>query len=334
MNDLQDNYNIALQIICPTNHQNFQEINDKFGKSLCRVNPIHSIDDFGQFYKDCLDDLRILKSDMVICLGDRWEMLAAATAALLLNIPIAHIHGGEVTTGAFDNELRNAITMMADIHFTSNYDYSMNLCKMGINGLKVFTVGSPGLDYIHRAKLLSKQELQQRVLIDLNQPFIVACFHPVTKELGRTKEHIKSLIEAMEALKTQVLWIGPNIDPGFTKIIQKVNEKLGWVDGWVGVDNLDHLTYLSLLQFASFMVGNSSSGIIESASFSIPSVTVGSRQDGRIKASNTFSCPCETEAILTAIDRAREWNATVGKCDNPYGDGNSSRKIVEVLENV
>lgn len=358
MKDIEASDKLQLQIIHPENHHNSKEIYQEFIKNGTAqhldTDSIYSIGYYGQFYNDCLKNLRILKPDMVIVLGDRFEIHAAATAALLLNIPIAHIHGGEVTTGAFDNELRNSITQMATYHFTATFEYAENVARM--KGLctpdhynclykynfkdfkypdsNIYVTGSPGLDWLTRAKLLSKQELQQRVTIDLNQPFIVACFHPVTKELVRTKEHIKSFIEAMEALKTQALWIGPNIDPGFTKIIQKVNEKLGWVDGWVGVDNLDHLTYLSLLQYAEMMVGNSSSGVIESVSFNIPSVSVGSRQDGRIKASNTFSCPCETEAILTAIDRAREWNATVGRCDNPYGDGKSSQRIVEVLENV
>ena len=350
MNDLQDNYNIALQIICPTSHQNFQEINDKFGRSLCRINPIYSIDDFGQFYKDCLDDLRVLKPNMVICLGDRWEMLAAATAALLLNISIAHIHGGETTTGAFDDNIRNSITMLADYHFTATEEYAENVKRMlggvwnqhlhsGYNEFwtdkhRVYTVGSPGLDWLTRAKLLSKQELQQHVPIDLNQPFIVACFHSVTKELQNLNEQIDNFMNAMSKIEENIIFIYPNIDPGHEWIVQAINQHDRLSSSWCVVDNLDHLTYLSLLQYAETMVGNSSSGIIESVSFGVPSVSVGSRQDGRIKAANTFSCPCETDAILAAIDRAREWNATVGKCDNPYGSGNSAKKIVEVLENV
>jgi UDP-N-acetylglucosamine 2-epimerase len=371
MEDLQDSYNIVLQIICPTSHQNFQEINDKFGRSLCRANPICSIDDFGRFYKDCLDCLRVLKSDMVVILGDRFEMLAAATAVLLLNIPIAHIHGGETTTGAFDDNIRNAITMMADYHFTATEEYAQNVShmtrideykdcitneycwNMNEDGfgyerfntqdeetkkrIKIFNVGSPGLDWLTRTKLLSRQELQQHVSIDLNQPFIVACFHPVTKELEHTTEYTINMLRALHKSGMQFIVIMPNFDPKNNEIRNAYlcydddhpnNNKVAFID------NLDHLTYLSLLQFASFMVGNSSSGIIESASFNLPSVTVGTRQEGRIKPDNVFSCPCETEAILTAIDRAREWNALVGKCENLYGDGNSSKRIVEILEEI
>ena len=337
MKDIEASDKLELQVMYPYTHQCHDEIWNTFTdhNNHAVLGDMNSIYDIGQFFDRCLEAYNILKPDFVLVLGDRFEIHAAATAALLLNMPIAHIHGGEVTTGAFDNELRNAITMMADIHFTSNYDYSMNLCKMGINGLKVFTVGSPGLDYIHRAKLLSKQELQQRVTIDLNQPFIVACLQPTTKEPDRETTHAFNFMAALTSIDEQILMISPNCDPKNNVIRQVAQATAKNYPSKIHiVENLDHLTYLSLLQYAEMMVGNSSSGIIESASFNIPSVTVGSRQDGRIKASNTFSCPCETDAILTAIDRAREWNALMGKCENPYGDGKSSQRIVKILEEI
>jgi UDP-hydrolysing UDP-N-acetyl-D-glucosamine 2-epimerase len=338
MKDIEASPKLELQIIVPENHQEIGNMAIQFINSLIfRTRPIHSIYDAGFFYYDVLGILDKTHPDIVVCLGDRFETVQVALAAIVLNIPTAHVAGGECTLGAFDNELRNAITMMADIHFTSNYDYSMNLCKMGINGLKIFTVGSPGLDWIHRAKLLSKQELQQCVSIDLNLPFIISCFNPVTRELDKTVEHTYNLCRALHETGKQVIIISSNIDPCNDLVRQTVkayNNEMLYAEKWYCVDNLDHLTYLSLLQYASLVVGNSSSGIIESASFSIPSVSVGSRQDGRIKASNTFSCPCETDAILSAIDRAMEWNATAGKCDNPYGSGGSSRRIVKILEEL
>jgi UDP-hydrolysing UDP-N-acetyl-D-glucosamine 2-epimerase len=203
--------------------------------------------------------------------------------------------------------------------------------------INIFNVGSPGLDWLTRAKLLSKQELQQCVSIDLNQPFVIACFHPVTKELEHTTEYAVNMLRALHKSGMQFIVIMPNFDPKNNEIR---NVYLCYDDDYLNnnkvafIDNLDHITYLSLLQFASFMVGNSSSGIIESASFNLPSVCVGTRQEGRIKPANVFSCPCETDAILAAIDHAREWNALVGKCENPYGSGDSSRKIVEILEEI
>jgi UDP-N-acetylglucosamine 2-epimerase len=353
MEDLQDSYNIGLQIICPTNHQNFEEINDKFGKSLCRAAPVYSIDDFGDFYSSCLNLLRNLKPSILLCVGDRFEVMAAATAALLLNIPIAHLHGGETTTGSFDDNIRNAITQMAQYHFASTDGYAMEICRMvnqskyniqpgianynayvkGDTDNHIYDTGSPGLDWLKRTKLLSKQELQQYVSIDLNQPFIVACLHPETKNLEQTEENTREFLFALMQTDQQIVLIRPNIDPGNDIIKSYYSQK------WIGekiliVDNLDHIVYLSLLQYAELMVGNSSSGIIESASFDLPSVTVGNRQAGRIRGSNVFDCPCETEAILTAVDRAREWNATVGGCDNLYGKGDSSEKIIKVLEEI
>jgi UDP-hydrolysing UDP-N-acetyl-D-glucosamine 2-epimerase len=298
--------------------------------------------------------------------------MAAATAALLLNIPIAHIHGGETTKGSFDDNIRNSITMMADYHFTATEEYAHRISKMltvtkwnpitiGFNHddapycysyynwdkfyvhncpklddkkCKIWNVGSPGLDWIHRAKLLSKQELQQYVNIDLNQPFIVACLHSVTRELLELEYQANEFMNALEKLDEQILLIRPNIDPGNEFIYKRIWRKSYYGKEIFKVSNLDHLVYLSMLQYAELMVGNSSSGIIESASFDLPSVSVGNRQTGRIRGSNVFDCPCETEAILGAIDRAREWNAMVGKCDNPYGDGKSSERIIKVLEGI
>jgi len=373
MKDIQSSAKLSLQIILPINHHEVNNILNEFGCTYL-TSPISSIKDYGQFYSDCHKIMSDTRPDMVVVLGDRFEVHAAATAALLLSIPIAHIHGGETTTGAFDNELRNSITQMATYHFTATKDYAEKVglmlgSKPLINYLEanphlpnpciwdwceaydmwlsvddwdkyypnqkinIYNVGSSGLDWLTRAKLLSKDKLQQHVSINLNQPFIMACFHPVTKELNKTGEYIRELITALYKNDVQVLWIKPNIDPKY----EIINE---WIEyacksyEWNLVDNLDHLTYLSLLQYAEIMVGNSSSGIIESASFYLPSVTVGSRQDGRIKPDNVFSCPCETDAILTAMGRAREWNATVGKCENPYGDGKSSERIVKILEGI
>jgi GDP/UDP-N,N'-diacetylbacillosamine 2-epimerase (hydrolysing) len=330
--DLQANDKFDLQIILPFNHHNFNAIANEF--KIYPTNAVKSIKDFGQFYSDCYKIMLDTKPGMVIVLGDRFETLAATTATLLLNIRIFHFYGGEKTTGAFDDEIRNAISMMADIHFTSNYDYSMSLCNMGINGLKVFTVGSTGLDWLHRTKLLSKQELKQHVSIDLNQPFVIACYHPETKNLSNIVFQANNFVGALSKLDEQILLASPNIDPE-NKIIREVAKEASELFTNIRiVDNIDHLVYLSLLQYASFMIGNSSSGIIESASFSIPSVSVGNRQKGRIRNSNTFDCSCETQAILEAVYRAREWNSLVGKCENVYGDGKSTERIIKILEEI
>lgn len=363
--DLQANDKFNLQIILPFNHHNFDAIAKEF--TIYPANAVKSIKDFGQFYSDCYKIMLDTKPDMVIVLGDRFEMLAAASAALLLNTPIIHMYGGECTFGAFDNEIRNAITQMADIHFAATEEYAQNIAIMkglfreGLPGSDfeyfinpenklvkndlwnhVFNVGSTGLDWLHRTKLLSKQELQQYVSIDLNEPFAIACYHPVTHELKHTKEHIKSLLNALDSLDMQFVFIRPNCDPTNDIISDSIDEYWKKYDG-VNCDgmplvmitrNLDHLVYLSLLQYASFMIGNSSSGIIESASFNLPTINVGNRQAGRLRNANVFDCKCETEDILHAVDRAREWNALVGKCENLYGDGHSTERIIKILEEI
>jgi UDP-N-acetylglucosamine 2-epimerase len=356
---------MELSVICPLNHQEWNNIVDNF-RFIHPTRPVNSINDYGKFYEDCLELFQkiYIAPDIVIVLGDRFETMAAATAALLLNIPIAHIAGGECTLGAFDNEIRNSITQMASYHFTATKEYAQKIAIMlnltdytdCINNVyyqwcseeyignytkysdfkeaNIYNVGSPGLDWLHRAKLLSKQELQQCVGINLNQPFIIACLHPETKELPETERHADEFMKALEQCSEQILLIGSNIDPGNGIIHERIWRKHCGGKEIFRVSNLDHLTYLSLLQYTEMMVGNSSSGIIESASFDLPSVCVGNRQAGRIRGGNVFDCPCETEAILTAIDRAREWNATVGKCENPYGDGKSSERIVKILEAI
>jgi UDP-N-acetylglucosamine 2-epimerase len=347
---------LQLQIIAPENHPNIGVMAIKLAKGLSfRTRSVNSIYDVCLFYLDTLNILDRTRPDYVVLVGDRFETVQAALAATVLNIPIAHIHGGECTEGSFDNELRNAITQLATLHFTATADYANNICRMRnqkyydyldpycasfplVKPCNIFNVGSPGLDHITE-NLLSKEEL--RVGIDLNQPFIVACFNPVTKELPDTERQIKDFCTALDKTNEQILFIMPNCDPynNIIRAVAKSYDDAGRYSDckphlWHCVDSLDRRTYLSLLQFAGMMVGNSSSGIIEAASFNLPSVTVGSRQAGRIKPDNVISCPCETEAILTAIDRAREWNALVGKCENVYGDGKSSERIVKILEEI
>jgi UDP-N-acetylglucosamine 2-epimerase len=356
MKDIEASNKLELQIITPENHPEIGNMAIEFTKSLIfRTRPVHSIHDAGLFYYDVLNILEKTRPSMAVVLGDRFEITQAALAATVLNVPLVHIAGGECTLGAFDNELRNSISQMSTWHFTATFEYAANVARMKglctpdhfscyykVNSMvsndpwkydtNIYITGSPSLDWLTRAKLLSKQELS--VPIDLNQPFVIACLHPTTKELDRQTTHAFNFMAALTSIDEQIFLISPNCDPK-NDVIRQVAQTTAENHPKIHIiDNLDHLTYLSLLQYAEMMAGNSSSGIIESASFNLPSVSVGSRQDGRIRGTNVFSCPCETDAILAAIDRAREWNATVGKCDNPYGSGNSAKKIVEVLENV
>ena len=377
--DIEASDKLQLQIIVPTNHHNNSEIYREFAlnkdNQVWGISDINSIADYARVYYECSQAYDILKPDTIVCLGDRYEMHAAATAALLLNIPISHIHGGETTTGSFDDNIRNAITQMSDIHFTAADEYAKNICymkreyaykdcitneyvwNMNEDGfgyenwdrqdekdkkeIRIFNVGSPAIDWLTRTKLLSKQELQQRVSTDLSQPFIVACLHTTTKELSQTETQTKEWLYALGRSDEQVLLIKPNIDPKndlIREIIEDYYDTVLFAEKkqhmWYIADNLDHLTYLSLLQYAELVIGNSSSGIIEVSSFNKPVVNIGNRQAGRIKPFNVIDVKCNTNEILDGIQKAKEYSKSGKIAVNPYGDGNSSNRIVNILENV
>lgn len=351
---------LKLTIIASGNHHNKNELEEYYYSTFALTrrhavyftNPVNSISDYGAFYTDCLNFYKIIQPDIVIVLGDRFEIHAAATAALLLNIPIAHIHGGEKNnSGSFDDELRNSITMMADIHLTATEKYAQNVARMigkcycydhdiGECGIfehesSIFNVGSPGLDWLTHAKLYSRQELQQYVTIDLSKLYILACFHPVTKDLMNTERQMCEFLNALVSTKKQVILIRPNIDPCNDKINRTIDDYDGraLLNNWQITNSFDHLTYLSLMKYAEMMVGNSSSGIIEAASFNLPAVDIGTRQQGRIKPPNVISCGYGTDEILAAIDKAKKYDRTK-PIENSYGDGYSSERIVHILEEV
>jgi len=359
MKGIEESNKLKLIIFSPGNHHCIKEMLKEF-ETVSMLPEFNDIEDYGYFCKHVLHALKVYIPDIVIVLGDRYEIHAAATAATLLNIPIAHIHGGETTTGAFDDYLRNSITMLATWHFTAHWRYVRKVCEMrGLDsyycfkelpnsnddewkddGLpcdyskKVYVVGAPGLDWLKCAKLYSKQELQRRIGINLNEPYILACFQPVTRELDNTARDMGEFLLALAKTKEQTILIRPNCDPGNNLINDLIDKSLAFstYSHVTAVDNLDHLTYLSLMQFAGMMVGNSSSGIIEAASLNLPVVNVGSRQNGRIRNSNVFDCGYSAGDILRAMDRAMKWNALAGKCDNVYGDGHASKRIVKILE--
>jgi len=357
--DIGASEKLKLNIICPDNHHDKNNILAEF--IACGV---HNIYDYGNFYIDVLKILEFSKPDIVLLLGDRYEIHAAATAATLLNIPIAHIAGGECTKGSFDDELRNSITLMSKWHFTEHEEYTKNVARMigecyALRNYEcyecesysdnIYTVGAPGLDWLIRAKLKTKAELKD-LPINLDKPFLLACFHSVTKELEHTEEYIKNLCMALDKANMQVLFIMPNIDPENDKIIEIVEQKCSehdinvvqnnyyniikndaWWFSWV---NIEHLTYLSLMQYAGCMVGNSSSGIIEAASFNLPVINIGSRQKGRIKPTNIIDVGYSENEILGGIKWADKYHRDGHDCINPYGDGNASRRIVKILENL
>jgi UDP-hydrolysing UDP-N-acetyl-D-glucosamine 2-epimerase len=281
---------------------------------------------------DCLGQMR---PDLLLLIADRYEMLAPASVALALRIPIAHIEGGEISEGAIDDAVRNALTKMSHIHFTSTQTARQRVIAMGEEEWRVHRAGAPSLDHLRRGELLSREELESMLQIDLAKPTILVAYHPVTITRDTVQE-ADALFAALGSLPEQILFCYPNADAGSRSLIECTESfLLNHKNGKVFV-NLGTVTYLSLLRQMELMLGNSSSGIMETASFAVPTINIGLRQQGRERARNVLDAASDANSILEAIRKARtaEFRESLVGMSNPYGDGVASQKIVEVLTTV
>ena len=280
-----------------------------------------------------------LKPDIVLVLGDRFEISAAVSAAVPFGIPVAHIHGGESTEGVMDELFRHAITKMSHIHFPSTQKYADRVVQMGERPENIFCFGAPGLDSIHSLQLLKKQELANELKLPVEKPWGIMTYHPVTYKNNSDINQFEVILD-MVGKFSEIYWIFtlPNADTGSRKIIEQIeafvhnNSEIACL-----FNSLGQLRYLSLLKNASLMIGNSSSGIIEAPSFELPVVNIGDRQKGRIRAANVIDVPvCEQDEIEKAINKAvsKDFRDSITGLENPYGTGNASEKIVEILRTV
>jgi UDP-hydrolysing UDP-N-acetyl-D-glucosamine 2-epimerase len=278
------------------------------------------------------DLLGQMRPDLLLLIADRYEMLAPASVALTLRIPIAHIEGGEISEGAIDDAVRNALTKMSHIHFTSTEDARTRVVAMGEEPWRVHRAGAPSLDHLRRSRLLSVHELEERLEISLQRPTVVVAYHPVTIVRDTTQE-ADSLFAALEELDGQILFCYPNSDAGSHALMQRTRDFLATHSDARVYVNLDAVTYWSLLGHVALLIGNSSSGIMEAASFSLPVVNVGFRQKGRERARNVLDAEPETNAIITRITEgmSSEFRASLRGMTNPYGDGHAAETIVRVL---
>jgi UDP-hydrolysing UDP-N-acetyl-D-glucosamine 2-epimerase len=276
-----------------------------------------------------------MRPDLLLLIADRYEMLAPASVALALRIPIAHIEGGEISEGAIDDAVRNALTKMSHIHFTSTHAARQRVIAMGEEEWRVHRAGAPSLDHLRRRALLTPEQMESQLRINLRQPTILAAYHPVT--LARnTIQEVDALFAALQQLPEQLLFCFPNADAGSRALIERTKSFLRDRPNGELFVNLDPVTYWSLLREVDLLVGNSSSGIMESGSFALPTVNVGARQQGRERAGNVIDAAPERDAILRAVRKAQsaEFRGSLAGMDNPYGDGHASEKIVQVLCNV
>lgn len=280
------------------------------------------------------DALDRMQPDLIIILGDRFEALAVAQAAMILRIPIAHIHGGEITEGAYDDAIRHAITKLSFLHFTSTKEHKNRVIQLGEDPSRVFDVGAVGLDHLQRSKLMSLKELSSSLSFKLEKPYLLVTYHPVTLASEPARESFNNLLKALDEYKEfQVILTYPNADDGGREIIPLLEEYARNNSKRVlAISSLGQLRYLSAVKYASAVVGNSSSGIIEVPSFKIATVNIGERQRGRMAANSVFNCNATTDGIGVALKEALD--ADLSQVINPYGKGNASESILEQIKSA
>lgn len=275
------------------------------------------------------------RPDLLIVLGDRFEIFAAATAAAVACIPIAHLHGGETTEGAVDEYFRHSISKMSCLHFTSAEQYRQRLINMGEAPNRVFSVGALGVENILKMSLLPKNELAKSIGFDLNPPYALITFHPVTMEKDAALGQIEVLLAAVDEITDlNFIFTKSNADACGRLINRKIDAYCAKKDNAIAITSMGTLRYLSAMNHCEMVIGNSSSGIIETPSFNKPTINIGDRQKGRICAKSVISCEPEKHSILNSIAKARsqQFLHEIAGQVNPYGDGKTSQKIVAVLQ--
>jgi GDP/UDP-N,N'-diacetylbacillosamine 2-epimerase (hydrolysing) len=277
-----------------------------------------------------------LKPDIIVVLGDRYEIFSAVSSALVMKIPVIHLHGGEKTEGAFDEAFRHSITKMSHLHFVATEEYRKRVIQLGENPSKVFNVGGMGIENIKRLRLLTKDEFEKSIDFKLNKKNILVTFHPVTLENSTAKEQFQELLDVIDELEdTNIIFTKANSDTDGRIINQMIDEYVVKnSDKSVGFTSLGQLRYLSALQFVDAMVGNSSSGLAEAPSFKIGTINIGDRQRGRIKAESVIDCEPKREDIFIAIEKlySKDFQKILKNVKNPYGDGIASKKIIEMIK--
>jgi len=280
-----------------------------------------------------------LRPDVLVVLGDRFEIHAAVSASIPFRLPVAHIHGGEATEGVIDEPIRHAITKMSHIHFAATDQYRKRIIQMGELPKNVFCFGAPGIDNFYKYDLINKEKLLVEFGISRDKKIGVITYHPVTLEKGSTISQILELLEAIKEFE-EIYWVFtlPNADTEGRSITEKINNFVSEFPekGRVFI-SLGQLRYLSLLKNAVLMVGNSSSGLVEAPSVELPVVNIGDRQRGRVRGKNVIDVPeCKKEPIINSIYKALspEFRNSLKGMKNPYGEGNASEKIVKILKTI
>jgi len=286
-------------------------------------------------FADALNDL---KPDMLLLLGDRYELASAALAALVARVPIAHIHGGETTEGAIDEAIRHSITKMSWLHFVAAEEYRRRVIQMGEDPSRVHLVGGMGVDAIRKTKLLNKQDLEKGLGFKFGKKNLLITFHPVTLESASAGRQFEELLAALEEIRdTHFIFTAPNADAEGRVISGQIDKfVLSHPNVAVQFVSLGRERYLSTLQFVDAVVGNSSSGLAEAPTFKTGTINIGDRQKGRLKAGSVIDCLPRRDSILEALNTlySAEFAKRLAKTENPYGDGDATEKIIKILETI
>jgi GDP/UDP-N,N'-diacetylbacillosamine 2-epimerase (hydrolysing) len=278
-----------------------------------------------------------LKPDLILVLGDRYEIFVSVAAALVAKIPVAHIHGGELTIGAFDDALRHAITKMSHLHFVATQEYGNRVIQLGENPRSVHLIGGLGVDTINKLKLLDRKELEKELDLVFNKKNLLITFHPATLDESTATSQMRELLSALSDLKdTTLIFTMPNADTGGLAIMKIINNFVAENPNAHAFTSLGQLKYLSCILQVDGVVGNSSSGLTEVPSFKKGTINIGDRQKGRLQAQSIINCEPKMQSIVDAIDRlySEEFKNNLMSTVNPYGQGGASDKIIETISKI
>jgi len=350
MQGIKDDPELTLQVIATGMHLSesfgltYKEIeNDGFNidfkvNSLSAVDsPIGIAESMSAGLSGCAKAFSVLHPDIILVLGDRFEIFSAVAAALVTRIPVAHLHGGEITSGAFDEAFRHSITKMSHLHFVAAEEYRNRVIQLGEDPNKVFLVGGLGIDSIKKLTLLNRPELEAELKLVLGARSLMVTFHPVTLEAETAGQQMKELLSALSCLEnTTLIFTMPNADPGNQIIMKMIEEFVAGRRNAKVFTSLGQLRYLSCIAHVDGVVGNSSSGLAEVPTFKKGTINIGDRQLGRLQAKSIIDCPPNESAILDAIDKlySIDFQASLAETTNPYGEGGASEKVVNILKSI
>lgn len=278
-----------------------------------------------------------LKPDLILVLGDRYEIFSAVSSAMICRIPVAHLHGGESTLGVIDEAIRHSLTKMSHLHFTATEEYRKRVIQLGENPNRVFNVGGLGIDNIKKLRLLNKEDFEKSIGFKLNKKNLLVTFHPVTLENNSTKSQFNELLNSFDELEdTNIIFTKANSDTDGRIINQMIDEYISKNKNCIAFFSLGQLRYLSALQYVDAVVGNSSSGVLEVPSFKIATINIGDRQKGRIKTQSIVDINPLKKEILRAIESiyTKDFKEMLKNVSNPYGEGGSAEQIKNIIKNT